>query len=84
MPRLAGRLVRAACLAVATGGCAYGRLMYYNAPSLSAATRFDARPVAASSRPIALPRAIQPPAPLTAAERARYGSFDRLLREIRG
>ncbi|HEX7453579.1 MAG TPA: serine hydrolase [Polyangiaceae bacterium] len=61
-------------------GCLAARIVYYNTPTLSAAGSFDSRPVRASHSPLPLQRSPgEAKFALTAAERARYASFDAFL-----
>lgn len=57
-------------LAFLTTHCVYARMLYYNTPTLSAPSYFDARAVAPSKDPLVLP------------ERERRGVFD--VKEARG
>jgi CubicO group peptidase (beta-lactamase class C family) len=67
-------------LALACDGCFFGRLVYFNTPSLSAPDYFDKRVVHAASTPLPLGRS-RPGVDfeLSAAERAKYASFAELL-----
>jgi len=61
-------------------GCLAARIVYYNTPTLSAASSFDSRPVPASLSPAPLLRSVsETKFALTLAERARYDSFDAFL-----
>lgn len=67
-------------LALSSGGCFFGRLLYFNTPSLEAPSYFDKRVVRASATPVSLAQGSAPAQfGLTAAEHARYRSFDELL-----
>jgi CubicO group peptidase (beta-lactamase class C family) len=74
------RATLAVLLGLGCHGCFFGRLIYFNTPDLSAPSYFDNRAVRASATP--LPLALAEPEAvfaLTAAERARYRSFQDLL-----
>ena len=61
-------------------GCIWGRVLYYNTPNLSSPQMFDEHLVAASLSPIPIARSPREAAfPLSAAERAKYGSLEALL-----
>jgi CubicO group peptidase (beta-lactamase class C family) len=79
----AARAVRRAALVLlglAQSGCFFGRLVYFNTPSLAAPSYFDRRVVRASPTPLPFAESTsEVPFQLTDAERARYGSFDELL-----
>jgi CubicO group peptidase (beta-lactamase class C family) len=73
-------LAAAAVFSLASSGCVYGRIVYFNFPTLAAVGYFDRREVHASTSSSAVPlEADDPPFPLTATERARYRSFDDML-----
>jgi CubicO group peptidase (beta-lactamase class C family) len=58
----------------------YGRIVYFNSPTLAAPSYFDNRPVKPSREPLPLAKCEhQASFPLTDAESARYRSFDELL-----
>ena len=60
--------------------CLYGRILYFNSPTLSAPTYFDNRLVRASTKPLPFAKsASEAVFRLTDAEREKYGSFDGLL-----
>jgi CubicO group peptidase (beta-lactamase class C family) len=67
-------------LLLCCNGCLAARIVYYNTPTLSAASQFDSRPVRASQTPVPLQRSVREARfVLTKAERARYDSFDAFL-----
>jgi CubicO group peptidase (beta-lactamase class C family) len=67
-------------LAQLCDGCFFGRLVYFNTPSLSAPSYFDSRVVHASANPAPLAKSSrEAPFRLTEGERAHYRSFDELL-----
>ena len=70
----------AAC-ALGSSGCIYSRILYFNTPTLAAPSYFDNRPVAASTK-AALPVVAPAEAAfaLSEGEKAKYGSFDEMLR----
>jgi CubicO group peptidase (beta-lactamase class C family) len=76
------RLLRIALLIVSglsCNACLYGRIVYFNSPTLAAPSYFDNRTVKAPT-PRPLPRCLHEATfPLTTAENARYHSFDELL-----
>jgi CubicO group peptidase (beta-lactamase class C family) len=76
------RLLRLVVLFVSglsCSGCLYGRIVYFNSPTLDAPSYFDNRTVRAPT-PRPLPKCWhQATFPLTPAERARYRSFDELI-----
>jgi CubicO group peptidase (beta-lactamase class C family) len=76
------RLLRFVVLFVsclACNGCLYGRIIYFNSPTLAAPSYFDNRTVDAPT-PQPLPTCChQATFPLTTAESAHYRSFDELL-----
>jgi len=64
----------------ACSGCLFGRIVYYNRPTLAIADAFDKRSVRASSAPIAIPRSDrEAPFPLTGTENAASGTLEALL-----
>jgi CubicO group peptidase (beta-lactamase class C family) len=74
------RLLLLALLALPCNGCLYGRMIYFNSPSLAAQSYFDNRIVHASPTPLPLPKSsCEVTFRLTAAEHARYRSLDDLL-----
>lgn len=74
------RAVAIVLLSIATSGCIFSRMFYYNIPTLSTADYFDARTVKASPTPVPLPHAdIEEKPPMTEEERRKYNSFDALL-----
>jgi CubicO group peptidase (beta-lactamase class C family) len=74
------RLAALALLGLYCEGCLYGRIIYFNSPTLAAPTYFDNRIVHASPRPMPLARGPREATlPLTATERRDYRSFDELL-----
>jgi CubicO group peptidase (beta-lactamase class C family) len=76
------RLVVASMLALGSTSCLYGRIMYFGAPTLSAPTYFENRPVAATS-PKPLDRRHEVHVDVTEAARTTYASFDDLLKQNR-
>ncbi len=70
----------AALCGLASSGCVYARIFYYNYPTLSAPHNFDNRDVAASPRPTPLAQG-EPGAvfALPPADRQKYRSFDDFL-----
>jgi CubicO group peptidase (beta-lactamase class C family) len=73
-------LALAVLVGLSLNGCVYTRLFYYNNPTLDAPSYFEKRVVHASPTPLPLPRrAPQVRLELTAAEHARFRSFDDLL-----
>jgi len=67
-------------LLLCCNGCLAARIVYYNTPTLSAASSFDSRPVHASHSPVPLLRSAgEIKFRLTNAERARYDTFDAFL-----
>ncbi len=60
--------------------CVYGRMFYFNTPSLAAPTYFDGRPVHASATPLLFERAAREASfPMRASRNATYPTFDSLL-----
>jgi len=69
-------------LALSATDCVYGRMLYYNTPTLAAPTYFDARSVAPSETPLVLPEQETPDAfGIKQARGESYASFDELLEE---
>ncbi len=67
-------------LALACSSCLFGRIVYYNKPTLAIVRDFDNRRVRASSAPVPLARSgKEAQFPLTGAEQAEYGSLEALL-----
>jgi CubicO group peptidase (beta-lactamase class C family) len=67
-------------LLLCCNGCLAARIVYFNTPTLSAASSFDSRAVRASRSPAPLPSSeAEAQFALTSAERARYDSFDAFL-----
>src|SRR5262245_50836631 len=74
------RVVLSVLLGLSCNGCLYGRIVYYNSPSLAAPGYFDERVVHASTKPLPLPKSSRETAfSLTPSERTRYRSFDDFL-----
>jgi CubicO group peptidase (beta-lactamase class C family) len=66
--------------AVASTGCLFSRMFYYNIPNLQSAEYFDRRAVAPSATPLPFPRAAAEAKPrLTEHEKKTYGTFDAML-----
>ncbi len=63
-------------------GCIYGRLVYFNTPTLEAPTYFDSRTIEASRTPERLPaRNPELPIGIRSSRSASYASFDELLED---
>ena len=76
----ASLLLIAALSGLASSGCIFSRMFYYNTPSLAAPEYFDSRSVRASPTPAPLPRAnVEASFELTGPEALEYRSFDELL-----
>ena len=74
------RLASLLLLLFACSDCLFGRMFYYNKPTLASVRVFDNRSVRPSSTPLPFARpAREAQFPLTNAERAEYRSFDALL-----
>lgn len=70
----------ACLLSLSCTDCLLSRILYFNAPTLSAPSYFDDRVVRASSRPLPFARRAAPVAfPLRRSRRASYGTFEGLL-----
>lgn len=66
--------------ALASTGCIFSRMFYYNTPNLGAAEYFDRRAIAPSPAPMPLARTPQEAElRLTDSEKRSYSSFDELL-----
>ncbi|HEY4104615.1 MAG TPA: serine hydrolase [Polyangiaceae bacterium] len=69
-------------LAFASQGCTFGRLLYYNTPTLAAPNYFERRVVRASPAPSAIAKAPREVGfELTLTERERFASFDEFLKQ---
>ena len=76
------RLALAATLGLASSGCIYGRIFYFNTPTLAAPTYFDNRAVRASTKPEPIATGTtEAPFALSEAEKAKYGSLESLLQK---
>jgi CubicO group peptidase (beta-lactamase class C family) len=74
------RRVVTLALGLSCVGCVYGRIAYYNAPSVSNPGPFERRVISASARPAPLPKPLrEAPFRLIGSERGRYRSFGELL-----
>jgi CubicO group peptidase (beta-lactamase class C family) len=60
--------------------CVYGRIIWYNWPTLAAPSYFDNQLIRASVAPLPLPVAREARFDVTATERTEYASFDELLK----
>ncbi len=80
--RTAQRLLAAlvALLGLLSTSCVYGRIFWYNSPTLAAPTYFDNRVVHASPTPEPLPVAPEVRFDVTTSDRTEYASFDDLLK----
>jgi CubicO group peptidase (beta-lactamase class C family) len=69
-------------LALSTAQCTWGRVFFYNTPTLAAPSYFDARAIASSAHPLALPEQERRSVfDLKEARGKKYASFDALLEE---
>lgn len=77
---IGSRLWTLAWVALTSSGCLYGRIAYYNAPTLDAPSMFASRVVHASKAPRPFSHSAREAVfPLTRDERVRYGSLAGLL-----
>jgi len=74
------RLAAVALVGLVLIGCIYGRIVYFNAPNLTAPSNFEGRPIKASTTPLMLQKREREAAfGATASKDATYPSLDDLL-----